>query len=105
MLQYVDGGRPRLFSLGAVWNGGEGVGRGPGVDPYCWLGVGWRGEEGLRGELETSPTKGEGSGSGGVTVHFPCRLGGSESFRCTPHTGRDGSSLIFKPPSWCLVHF
>lgn len=39
------------YSLGAVWNGGEGVGRGPGVDPYCWLGVGWQRGRGAQGEL------------------------------------------------------
>lgn len=35
------------YSLGAVWNGGEGVGRGSGVTFIAGWGLAGRGEEGL----------------------------------------------------------
>lgn len=46
MLQYVGGVRIQVSSRGSVeWRQGVWIG-GPGLDPYCWLGVGW--QEGLR---------------------------------------------------------
>lgn len=46
-------------------------------------------------------------GRGGVTVHFPCRLGVGvrASEACTPTQEEMGLRFDFKPPSWCLVQF
>lgn len=46
-------------------------------------------------------------GGGGVTVHFPCRLGVGVrmSKTCTPTQEEKGFEVVVKPPSWCLVQF
>lgn len=46
------------------WRQGVRTG-GPGLDPYCWLGLAGRGGEGLRVNWETSHTKGKGSWEAG----------------------------------------
>lgn len=48
MLQYVDSAGNQVFPRGSVgWRQGAWIG-GPGLDPYCWLGLAGRGGEGLR---------------------------------------------------------
>lgn len=60
----------QVFPVGSVgWTQGVWTG-GPGLDPYCWLGVGWQRGRGTQ-EQETSHTKGEGSwGQGGHSTFF-----------------------------------
>lgn len=73
MLQYVDSVGNQVFPRGSVgWRQGVWTG-GPGLDPYCWLGVGWQRGRGLRVNWETSHTKGKGSweaGGGGSQYIF-----------------------------------
>ena len=51
MLQYVGSVGIQVSSRGSVeWRQGVRIG-GPGLDPYCWLGVGWQRGRGAQGEL------------------------------------------------------
>lgn len=95
-------------SLGAVWDGGRDYRWGPGLASYCWLGLAGRGVRGsgwTRKHL--TPKARAAGGEGGVTVHFPCRLGVGvrASEICTPTQEEMGLRFDIKPPSWCLIQF
>lgn len=91
-----------------MWTGG------PGLDPYCWLGVGWqrRGALGILGNTSHQWRGNWGGGGGGdragVTVHFPCRLGVGvrASETCTPTQEETGLRLFdLKPQDGACSNF
>lgn len=93
MLQYVDSVQNPVFPRGSVgWRQGVWI-RGPGLDPYCWLGVGWQRGRGAQGELGNISHQRQGQLGGlrgGHSTFSMQTRGGSESFRdLHPYTGRD----------------